>query len=217
LRAGRIAIASQAAGDALFAASATQLGRLAAVGGCTLNYTGAAWEMANAVSTAAWPVGSIYESVLATNPATLLGVGTWTAHGAGRVTVAIDASQTEFDTVDETGGAKTVTLVTAELPIHNHSQDPHTHTQTSHTHTQDAHSHSLSNIGNTIDAEGHATAPDRVLDNTGSASTNTVVATNQAATATNQNATATNQNTGGGVAHTNIQPYVIFYRWRRTA
>jgi microcystin-dependent protein len=34
-------------------------------------------------------------------------------------------------------------------------------------------------------------------------------ATNQATTATNQATTATNQNTGGGLAHNNLQPYIV--------
>ena len=69
-----------------------------------------------------YPVGSIYiNAAVATNPATLLGFGTWAAFGAGRVMVGIDASQTEFDTLEETGGAKTHTLTTSELPSHTHN------------------------------------------------------------------------------------------------
>lgn len=69
----------------------------------------------------AYPVGSVYTSVVSTNPATLLGVGTWVAFGAGRVLVGLDASQTEFDTVEETGGSKTHTLTESELPSHTHN------------------------------------------------------------------------------------------------
>ena len=71
---------------------------------------------------AVYPVGSIYiNAAVATNPGTLLGFGTWVAFGAGRVMVGIDASQTEFDTLEETGGAKTHTLTTSELPSHTHA------------------------------------------------------------------------------------------------
>lgn len=68
-----------------------------------------------------YPVGSIYISTVSTNPGTLFGVGTWAAFGAGRTLVGIDAGQTEFDTVEEVGGAKTHTLTVPQLPGHNHS------------------------------------------------------------------------------------------------
>ena len=70
----------------------------------------------------AFPVGSVFIAVVSTNPATLLGYGTWAAFAAGRVLVGIDAGQTEFDTVEETGGAKTHTLTSAEMPAHAHDE-----------------------------------------------------------------------------------------------
>ena len=71
---------------------------------------------------AMYPVGSIYtQANVDTNPATLLGIGTWAPFGAGRVLVGVDPTQAEFDTIGETGGAKTHTLTTAEIPAHNHS------------------------------------------------------------------------------------------------
>ena len=70
-----------------------------------------------------YPVGSIYiNAAVATNPATLLGFGTWAVFGTGRTMVAIDASQTEFDTLGKEGGAKTHQLTEAELPSHQHDQ-----------------------------------------------------------------------------------------------
>ena len=70
---------------------------------------------------AVYPVGSIYTNATnSTNPGTLLGFGTWVAFGAGRVPVGIDSGQTEFDTAEETGGAKTHTLSEAEIPSHYH-------------------------------------------------------------------------------------------------
>lgn len=71
-----------------------------------------------------YPVGSIYISVAATNPGTLFGVGTWVAFGTGRVLVGIDATQTEFDVVEETGGENTHTLITAEMAAHTHTITP---------------------------------------------------------------------------------------------
>ena len=39
----------------------------------------------------------------------------------GRVPVGLDAAQTEFDALAETGGTKTHTLVTSEIPAHTHT------------------------------------------------------------------------------------------------
>ena len=69
-----------------------------------------------------YPVGSIYiNAAVTTNPATLLGFGTWTAFGSGRMMVGYNAADSDFDALQETGGAKTHTLSTAELPSHNHT------------------------------------------------------------------------------------------------
>jgi microcystin-dependent protein len=43
--------------------------------------------------------------------------------GTGRVPVGVDTSQTEFNTVEKTGGEKAHTLTIAEMPSHNHSYD----------------------------------------------------------------------------------------------
>lgn len=76
-----------------------------------------------------YPVGSIYFSTSQTNPGSLFG-GTWVAWGSGRVPVGVDITQTEFNTVQKTGGAKTHTLTIAEMPRHNHNNlKPRWHTE----------------------------------------------------------------------------------------
>lgn len=81
----------------------------------------------------------------------------------GKVIVGRDSAQTEFDTLAETGGAKTVTLSSTEIPSHTHSID-HDHPSAttspadlSHTHTfsgtvagDGAHTHTI-----TISDPGH--------------------------------------------------------------
>lgn len=124
-----------------------------------------------------YPVGSIYTAVVSTNPGTLFGRGTWVAFGAGRVLVGIDAGQSEFDTVEETGGAKTVTLTAAEMPAHVHNQ---TRLPTA----------TGGVTGFTVDTSMSGTPATTGVD-TGS--------------------------TGGGGAHTNLQPYIVVYFWKRTA
>lgn len=126
----------------------------------------------------------------------------------GRVVTGYDSSQTEFNTIGKTGGAKTHTLTTAEMPSH-------THIQNSHNHTQDAHNHTLrvwvfNGAGSSGNHYGMGWQS-----NTGAAndmgsysSSGEVQWGNFPTTATNQATTATNQNTGGDGAHNNLQPYI---------
>jgi hypothetical protein len=105
---------------------------------------------------AMYPVGSIYTNAsVSTNPATLLGFGTWTAFAAGRVMVGFNASNSLFDTAEETGGSADAITVS------------HTHTATvtdsGHTHT------SLVRPGGTV--TGGGSVPYVTDGNTGSATT----------------------------------------------
>ena len=70
--------------------------------------------------TAAYPVGSIYMNILPDNANTLLGFGTWVRFGEGRMLVSQDSGDSDFNTGQETGGAKTHTLSEAQLPEHKH-------------------------------------------------------------------------------------------------
>ena len=69
-----------------------------------------------------YPVGSIYITTVVTNPATVLGFGTWSTFGAGKVLVSLDTGDTDFDTSEETGGAKTHqhTAGTLSVAAHDH-------------------------------------------------------------------------------------------------
>lgn len=69
-----------------------------------------------------YPVGSIFMSATmstATQVQNALG-GTWTAWGAGRVPVGVNTSDSNFNTVEKTGGEKTHALTVAETPSHSH-------------------------------------------------------------------------------------------------
>lgn len=66
-----------------------------------------------------YPIGTIYETTSTVHPNISLG-GTWELYGSGRVTVCYDSSQTEFATIEQTGGEKTHTLTVNEMPSHNH-------------------------------------------------------------------------------------------------
>ncbi|HIX84936.1 MAG TPA: hypothetical protein H9979_10460, partial [Candidatus Megamonas gallistercoris] len=69
-----------------------------------------------------YPVGSIYMSVLSTNPAELFGIGTWEAMPAGRVLLA--QGQSDWGTnyaAGSTGGEATHQLTVGELAKHTHT------------------------------------------------------------------------------------------------
>ena len=83
-----------------------------------------------------YPVGSIFTTVTAyaDSAAVVAVVGgtTWAAFGAGKVLVGLDSGDTDFDTVEETGGSKTDshTLTTSEIPSHTHTVHDSDHTRT---------------------------------------------------------------------------------------
>ncbi len=147
---------------------------------------------------AVYPVGSIYINAgVSTNPATLLGFGTWTAFGAGRVMVGLNASDALFDTLEETGGSKDAIVVS------------HTHTATS-TVTDPQHQHAassgnfLTETGSGSYAYGGTGANISVVTNTANASTGVTVAT-------------TNSTEGSSGTNANLQPYITVAMWKRTA
>lgn len=102
----------------------------------------------------AWPVGSVFTSVVATDPATLFGFGTWTALAPGRVLVGFDAAQTEFNAAEKTGGEKTHVLTVPEIPGHTHGQS----LPSSQTGSQASGTRDTSTTGSTADALSTASA-----------------------------------------------------------
>lgn len=78
-----------------------------------------------------YPVGSIYMSTSSTNPSSYFG-GTWIQWGSGKVPVCVNTSDSNFNTVEKTGGASTHThsqgntgshtLTTSEIPAHTHTR-----------------------------------------------------------------------------------------------
>lgn len=69
-----------------------------------------------------YPVGSVYISVNSTNPGNFLG-GTWVEFGQGKTLVGVNTSDSNFNTVEKTGGEATHKLTISEMPSHNHYND----------------------------------------------------------------------------------------------
>lgn len=150
-----------------------------------------------------YPVGSLYFNASdGTNPATLLGFGTWVSFGAGRVPIGVGTFQDSrgevrtFAAGDE-GGAYQHLLVEAEMPDHTH---------TGSTDTAGSHTHSVSVF------TGEATGGDVPWVNHNTS--NSSVITSGAGDHTHS---LTIDSTGGDTPHNNMQPYIAVYIWLRTA
>lgn len=146
-----------------------------------------------AIFNALHPVGSIYiNATNATNPGTLLGFGTWTAFGAGRVPVGFNASNPLFDTAEETGGSADAITVS------------HTHTATV---TDPGHNHDVTFWSGFSGGGGSNGLRVDITSGT---------ATGAAQTKTT-GITVSNSTTGSSGTNANYQPYITVYMWKRTA
>lgn len=147
----------------------------------------------------AWPVGSIFTHTSPTNPGTLLGVGTWSRYGQGRVLVGQDDESPEFVGSGNTGGSKTNLLTITNLPAH--------------THTVPAHSHSfvVSYSREYVMPGGNGGA--RMAKKVWASTSGEVDSVGATATA----GSGVTSSSGQGSPVSNLQPYIVVYMWRRTA
>ena len=136
----------------------------------------------------AYPVGSIYMNAsVATNPATLLGFGTWATFGAGKVPVGIDTTDDDFDVVGSgtntnlTTGAKTHTLGVTEIPPHKHTVQ-------------------IEKAAGNVDGGGGTGVRPPL----------------EARDTNNGNVGENSDGTGNASPHNNLQPYIVVYMWTRT-
>ena len=149
-----------------------------------------------------YPVGSIYtNATVSTNPATLLGFGTWTAFGAGRVMVGFDSGNALFDAAEETGGNADATLPT------------HTHTATFTGTAMGTHNHQIGSRDSTANNGGD---PNQEFVNdfgTGNGSP----ATTSSVSAGTPAGSVSVASAGSSGTNANYQPYITVYMWKRTA
>jgi hypothetical protein len=142
-----------------------------------------------------YPVGSIYTNAsVSTNPATLLGFGTWTAFGAGRVMVGFDSGNALFDTAEETGGSADAITVS------------HTHTATT-TSTDSGHTHNLSPAPWTTGGGAVSGSAFSFGGQVGATQSSNAIITS----------TTTVASAGSSGTNANYQPYITVYAWKRTA
>lgn len=160
-------------------------------------------QQVTAAVQALYPVGSIYiNATNNTNPGTLLGFGTWTAFGAGRVPVGFDVGNPLFDTAEETGGSADAVVVS------------HTHTVSvsGSTSTEGSHSHTVTTAG------GSGGSTFGVITTSEGSGPGSTIPTSSAGSHTHT-VTASGTTASAGVSGTNAnyQPYITVYMWKRTA
>ena len=148
------------------------------------------------LSASIYPIGSIYiNAAVSTNPATLLGFGTWASFGSGRVLVGVDSSDSAFDVLGETGGSKDAIVVS------------HTHSATTSI-TDPGHFHQIDvSISGNFPSGGPVGATNQTINNT---------APTKSAT-TGISASTSISSVGSSATNANLQPYITVYMWRRTA
>jgi microcystin-dependent protein len=163
-----------------------------------------------------YPVGSIHISVNNTNPGTTLPGTTWIAWGSGRVPVGVNISDTDFNSVEKTGGFKTHTLNESEIPSHSHSLSGDFDFSGDTGTESNAHDHW---IWNDVSPGGWAMFHSAVGGETFAAQ---VISqpNNQSHTHSFEGKVSLSGDTGdigSSMSHNNLQPYITCYMWKRTS
>lgn len=190
-----------------------------------------------------YPIGSIYMSVNNVSPAIFLG-GTWEVWGSGKVPVGVNTSETEFNSVEKTGGAKTHKLTTAQMPNHTHTLTPSgTISDTSLTPSGSISTKSLTGEfwnmvtqSSATDMSANGIFTSKIHDNKAPHPSNTSYTEGNkdavgidashnhtfTGTSASHNHTftgtqGTTSESGSGSAHNNLQPYITCYMWKRVS
>ena len=165
---------------------------------------------------AIYPVGSVYiNATVATNPATLLGFGTWVTVGDGKVLVNQDTTDTTFDVLGETVGSKDAITVS-----HTHTLTGTTSSNGAHTHTvtDPGHSHSVYQFNASFpDGGGSVNYGAQSYGSTYSIASATTGVTINSNTDHTHTLTGTTDSTGSSGTNANIQPSIVVRMWKRTA
>ena len=159
-----------------------------------------------------YPVGSIYTSTIDTNPSEKFG-GVWERYGEGKTLIGVDESDTSFNTVEKTGGSKTINLA------HSHTVNSHTHNTQDHVLTIaeiPAHAHSMDYQNVQRGTTGSTTSTRLVSDDpySGTVNTNSTgggKAHNHGATTTASPGTNSQLSTSQSI----LNPYITVYMWKR--
>ena len=139
-----------------------------------------------------YPVGEFLATRRTGSPDSWLGFGTWERYGQGRSFVSYDASDSSFNALDKTGGAKTHKLTLSELPA------------------ADCQIWGYNSTGN-------GSAVDGFLSFGGDIAIGGEVAGPQQYITTNGAGQPLVRLPGGNQAHSILNPYIVVHMWKRIA
>lgn len=175
---------------------------------------------------ALYPVGTIYTSVSATNPASTFGFGTWVAFGAGRVPVGQDTGDSAFNTLEETGGSKNAIVVSH---VHTFSDSFTTDGGGAHSHslTDPGHHHQITGPNGAFNDTLNPTTgtgnygggtPDDNSERYDTYDATTGISIGSVGDHTHTGSVSgTTTSAGSSGANANLQPYIVVKMWKRTA
>ena len=161
-------------------------------------------DVSQNVAQAIYPVGAIFISTVATDPATLFGFGTWSQVSEGRTLIGEGTGGGGTYTAGNTGGNKDAIVVdhghTINDPSHNHPvNDP------GHTHTM-------------LDGDASGGEGTFVDGSPSGGGTNPVTQSSVTGLTVNNATTGiTVNNSGASGNNANLPPYLVVYIWERTA
>lgn len=151
----------------------------------------------------AFPVGAVFVSIVDTDPAALLGYGTWSRFGKGRALVGLDETDTDFATAAQETGSKLVTPTgTVAAPVFTGSALAG-HTHAAGTLVPSSHVTTTQGATNGVDFNAVKTISDHTMSgSTTSVSAGTPAGTNDAPAFTGSPASV-------------VQPSIAVYLWQR--
>lgn len=176
-------------------------------------------ELLTTILNAVYPVGHVMITQSSANYSDYLG-GTWVKIGSGKTLVGVDTADTDFNTVNKTGGSKSVSsggtsLQAGHLAAHTHGERSLTGGLSMH--IQNA---TVADIDRFDTNSGIVT---RIARSSNRAGTNQSIVWNSIRLdALTINATHTHDSVGSGTAHSHggistVSPYVTVFFWKRTA
>ena len=151
---------------------------------------------------ALYPVGTIYTTVVATNPASIFGFGTWVAFATGRTLIGVDAGETAFDSVEETGGSKDAIVVAHTHPSETLTGSFEVRRRQGNTATVSTALNKVTITEGTIIADTLGTDSDNV---------------SRRFQKVNMDFTHSHASAGVSGTNANLPPYITVYFWKRTA